>query len=434
MLKRPTVAPAVNVGQPPVLSSCPTVTVKSEVALTTQNAKVQAVLNRAQPIVSNDLNQGIKDKKPFDGDLRQWKRQQRLLKNRESASESRKKKKEYLTSLESQVKHLSEQQNLLLQENKALKEHIEHLQNENKQLKSQQEALDPPRKRHATYTFLVLALVFGVGFLSPFIKLKQGAGQLEDIRKHQLSGHVRAISGRALLEYNPDREVVDRQLRDHIFNISMSESHSVTETGEGGTALMKVMPDIVADGKREPSRISQDLDICFGKKKKQKQTNRVRRLRQKPVMTTELATFDASHRLKRLGRRRGVALIGNINSIHYGGFLKAIKRKADTFYVVSLKDHLLLPAEHYNKTQRPKMSFMMPSMAVNGSANLKDGEISLMQIDCEVLDTHTVSIPSSDIEPLEQVAALFSQAHYHSNNHNLSSHKPQVDRLKHGKE
>jgi hypothetical protein len=96
---------------------------------------------------------------------------------------------------------------------------------------------------------------------------------------------------------------------------------------------------------------------------------------------------------------------------------------------------------------------MMPSMAVNGmcqsnlgvptenvenictgSANLKDGEISLMQIDCEVLDTHTVSIPSSDIEPLEQVAALFSQAHYHSNNHNLSSHKPQVDRLKHGKE
>ena len=63
---------------------------------------------------------------------------------------------------------------------------------------------------------------------------------------------------------------------------------------------------------------------------------------------------------------------------------------------------------------------------------MKDGEISLMQIDCEVLDTHIVSIPSSDIEPLEQGAALFSETHYH-NNLNFSSDKPQVDTLKHGR-
>ena len=92
MLNHPTIPPTVNGGWTPTLSSHPTVTVKPEFASPTQNAKVQAVLNRvsmtkrlvihrqqihtasrcviqAQPIVSNDLSQDVNDKKPFDGDV-----------------------------------------------------------------------------------------------------------------------------------------------------------------------------------------------------------------------------------------------------------------------------------------------------------------------------------------------------------------------------
>lgn len=51
----------------------------------------------------------------------------------------------------------------------------------------------------------------------------------------------------------------------------------------------------------------------------------------------------------------------------YAEFFEAINRKEDTFYVVSFNaDHMLLPALHHNKTRRPKMSLILPSMIANG--------------------------------------------------------------------
>lgn len=51
----------------------------------------------------------------------------------------------------------------------------------------------------------------------------------------------------------------------------------------------------------------------------------------------------------------------------YSEFFEAINRQGDTFYVVSFTDqHLLLPALHHNKTRRPKMSLIMPSVLLNG--------------------------------------------------------------------
>lgn len=51
----------------------------------------------------------------------------------------------------------------------------------------------------------------------------------------------------------------------------------------------------------------------------------------------------------------------------YSEFFEAINRQDDTFYVVSFTDqHMLLPALHHNKTMRPKMSLIMPSIMPNG--------------------------------------------------------------------
>lgn len=52
----------------------------------------------------------------------------------------------------------------------------------------------------------------------------------------------------------------------------------------------------------------------------------------------------------------------------YSEFFEAINRQDDTFYVVSFTEqHMLLPALYHNKTRRPKMSLIMPSMLLNGT-------------------------------------------------------------------
>lgn len=52
----------------------------------------------------------------------------------------------------------------------------------------------------------------------------------------------------------------------------------------------------------------------------------------------------------------------------YTEFFEAINRQDDTFYVVSFTDqHMLLPALYHNKTRRPKMSLIMPSLLSNGN-------------------------------------------------------------------
>lgn len=78
----------------------------------------------------------------------------------------------------------------------------------------------------------------------------------------------------------------------------------------------------------------------------------------------------------------------------YAEFFEEIGRQADTFYVVSFTgDHLLLPALAHNKTLRPKMSLMLPSVNVNGTVS--SDHVTLMQIDCEVINTSLIRIKES---------------------------------------
>ncbi|XP_062516083.1 uncharacterized protein LOC134191481 isoform X2 [Corticium candelabrum] len=58
--------------------------------------KMQAVLNSKKRIATSGFTADTNGESSFDGNLWQWKRQQRLLKNRESSSESRRKKKEVI--------------------------------------------------------------------------------------------------------------------------------------------------------------------------------------------------------------------------------------------------------------------------------------------------------------------------------------------------
>lgn len=59
----------------------------------------------------------------------------------------------------------------------------------------------------------------------------------------------------------------------------------------------------------------------------------------------------------------------NPSTLKFSEFFDEIRRRDDTFYVVSFSgDHLLLPALAHNKTLRPKMSLMLP-VGGNGLLN-----------------------------------------------------------------
>lgn len=88
------------------------------------------------------------------------------------------------------------------------------------------------------------------------------------------------------------------------------------------------------------------------------------------------------------------------SAMKYAQFFEEIRRQDDTFYVVSFSgDHLLLPAVAHNKTFRPKMSLMLPAVGnFNGNASFKNnGMFTLMQIDCEVVNTSMLRIKESSI-------------------------------------
>ena len=62
------------------------------------------------------------------------KRQQRMIKNRESACLSRKKKKEYVTNIEEELNNMIKENSDLKEENKILKQRVCELENEKNQL------------------------------------------------------------------------------------------------------------------------------------------------------------------------------------------------------------------------------------------------------------------------------------------------------------
>ncbi|KAL0962342.1 hypothetical protein UPYG_G00338850 [Umbra pygmaea] len=360
--------------------------------------------------------------------MKVMKRQQRMIKNRESACQSRKKKKEYLQNLEGQLREAQQENERLRRENQALRERL-----------AGKEGSDSGNNKRAVCVMAVLLFVtFSFGPVS-IIDRKMETGLQEEVvpqtRRHLLEFEAAQELNRVEDRTDPEEEGEERWKSGEV------------ERDSADSYQFRNLSDVFSDVK---DLVLQDIDRYFTSNDC-RQFNRSESLR----LADELRGWVHRHQIDRKksgGKPKIVkkakiaqkAMLRKTNfsrylpieshrsiesqlqvfpagpEISYSDFMDAIDRREDTFYVVSFRrDHLLLPAISHNKTTRPKMSLVMPAMSVNESLyNKSRGFEMMMQVDCEVMDTRIIPIKASAVPPsLRDPPPTPPAQHHHHGNH-----------------
>ncbi|XP_023368704.1 cyclic AMP-dependent transcription factor ATF-6 beta isoform X4 [Otolemur garnettii] len=287
---------------------------------------------------------------PPEVDAKLLKRQQRMIKNRESACQSRKKKKEYLQGLEARLQAVLADNQQLRRENAALRRRLEALLAENSKLK-----LESGNRKVVCIMVFLLFITFNFGPVRNLTAFPGGAKELllRDLDQLFLSSDCR--------------------------HFNRTESLRLADELSGWVQRHQ-------RGRRKIPQRTQDRQ----KSQLWKKSPPVKAISTQPPGPPERDSVGQLQLYRHPERSQPE-------------FLDAIDRREDTFYVVSFRrDHLLLPAISHNKTSRPKMSLVMPAMAPNetlsGRGAPGDYE-EMMQIECEVMDTRVIHIKTSTVPP-----------------------------------
>ncbi|KAM6183007.1 cyclic AMP-dependent transcription factor ATF-6 beta isoform 2-T2 [Erethizon dorsatum] len=367
---------------------------------------------------------------PPEVDAKLLKRQQRMIKNRESACQSRRKKKEYLQGLEARLQAVLADNQQLRRENAALRRRLEALLAENSELK-----LGSGNRKVVCIMVFLLFIAFNFGPVSisepPPAPVSRMGSQEPRAQRHLLEfSEQQPVQGTEPLQGSPQdpeelqpsptaqpsfrnltafpgaaKELLLRDL-DQLFLSSDCRHFNRTESLRLADELSGWVQRHQRGRRRSPQRAQ----------KRQSQPHKkllpVKAIPTQPPGPPERDPVGQLQLYRRPDRSQPE-------------FLDAIDRREDTFYVVSFRrDHLLLPAISHNKTSRPKMSLVMPAMAPNdssvhtpiclpllpflnsllltetlsGRGTPGDYE-EMMQIECEVMDTRVIHIKTSTVPP-----------------------------------
>ncbi|NWS85264.1 ATF6A factor, partial [Toxostoma redivivum] len=334
-------------------------------------------------------------------DVNVLRRQQRMIKNRESAFQSRKKKKEYMLGLEARLEAALLENEKLKKENSTLKRQLDEVVLENQKLK-----VSSPKRR--TLCVMVI-LAFIMLNYAPFEGLTENIGCLMGIVSHLfLSSHRRNcnIHGSAGVSAHSLSLVKG-------YDRSVSDNKALMIVSEEPLLYISPPPPPCRPliNRTESLRLTHELRGWVHRHEVERtrsrrlsnsqQQHRARVPQSSLSDKTDSQLMAMPYTDTSLSRNSGNELqVYYASPRSYQDFFEAIHRREDTFYVVSFRrDHLLLPATTHNKTRRPKMSIVLPAVNINENViNGQDYEV-MMQIDCEVMDTRILHIKSSSVPP-----------------------------------
>ncbi|XP_041499387.1 cyclic AMP-dependent transcription factor ATF-6 alpha-like, partial [Microtus oregoni] len=356
------------------------------------NSPVSGKLSMPKPVLQSTT-------RSLGSDIAVLRRQQRMIKNRESACQSRKKKKEYMLGLEARLKAALSENEQLKKENGSLKRQLDEVVSENQRLKV------PSPKRRAVCVMIVLAFI--VLNYGPMSMLEQ------DSRRVKPSMNP-ASQRRHLLEFSA-KEVQDpsdviNQKNSYRYDHSVSNDKALMVLTEEPLLYIPPPPCQPLINTTESLRLNHELRGWVHRHEVERtKSRRMTNHQQKTRILQGALEQGSNSQLMAVQYTETTSISrnsGNELQVYYAspgsyqGFFEAIRRRGDTFYVVSFRrDHLLLPATTHNKTTRPKMSIVLPAININDNViNGQDYEV-MMQIDCQVMDTRILHIKSSSVPP-----------------------------------
>lgn len=356
------------------------------------NSPVSGKLSMPKPVLQSTT-------RSLGSDIAVLRRQQRMIKNRESACQSRKKKKEYMLGLEARLKAALSENEQLKKENGSLKRQLDEVVSENQRLKV------PSPKRRAVCVMIVLAFI--VLNYGPMSMLEQ------DSRRVKPSMNP-ANQRRHLLEFSA-KEVEDPsdgidQKNSYRYDHSVSNDKALMVLTEEPLLYIPPPPCQPLINTTESLRLNHELRGWVHRHEVERtKSRRMTNHQQKTRILQGALEQGSNSQLMAVQYTETTSISrnsGNELQVYYAspgsyqGFFEAIRRRGDTFYVVSFRrDHLLLPATTHNKTTRPKMSIVLPAININDNViNGQDYEV-MMQIDCQVMDTRILHIKSSSVPP-----------------------------------
>lgn len=347
------------------------------------------------PIVIKNEIQDVNFTGRQECEIKALKRQQRMIKNRESACLSRKKKKEYVSSLEKRIHELQQENKQLKMENTTLKQKLSSLEHTTTNNKLKNLNLNANKKNVAILLGMIFMVSLNVnGFKDIFLQSNQLDILPTDI---PISTHY-AKHGRTLLwssketqEENEDNFRKNISIPQSMCLMHINQSESIRLDYElrrwiGGksyqynwTTLKKATLNTKFIGKF--------LSSSHAMKTKIKQKHNISEESKREILqkTTDSSILNA------------VEIFSPIIKKHASLF-EALGRRDDTFYVVWFSgEHLLLPASSKNSSGRPRMSLVLPTLSMNETFSTPAKHITMMQIDCEVTNTQLLHLQQSII-------------------------------------
>lgn len=347
-------------------------------------------------------------------DLCRMRREARKIRNREAATVSRKKKKEYVDSLEQKVNDLLKENADLKTENLQLKSQLADYESAHKngfnysfntECKCRSLLLSNSSNRKATLSLLAVVFMLGLN-LAPFSGVLISNDDKLSTDANPRLGPKHGPS-RSLLwnsnDNNIDMDVI--ALNATQFKNASNTANTNCKTFFNQTESLRMETDL----RDWLSKVKLEKEEVFKYKQLRAQNERQLKNRfNKPIPLPRLKAWIQKRTQSDYNEFNDYAIDSyypslKIPKINYEDLLSAIHRRDDTFYLLSYssKDHLIIPPMSRNSSEvRPRFSLLMPLLSTLNESlirgtNVSYSQMSIMQIDCQVINTKMVLFNSS---------------------------------------